>query len=125
MPSSGPGMSCVVCRTRKVHCDKSEGPASNRAMRNKDAGTPKKHRSSRFMNEEAGKDEMWVTKLMWAILATQMALLSTFQGIRNELRLWNNIMAMDWFSHLGLTGEEWTRERFAEWFPQWCGERLA
>ena len=39
MPSSGPGMSCIVCRTHKVHCDESEGPTSNRTARNKDAGT--------------------------------------------------------------------------------------
>ena len=106
VPSSGPGTSCVVCRTRKVHCDKLEGPASNRATRNKDAGTPKKHWSSRFVNEEAGKDEMGVTELMWAILATQTELSSTFQGIQDELRLQNDIAAMDWFSCSGLTGTE-------------------
>ena len=125
VPSSGPGTSCIVCWMRKVRCNKSEGPASNRAAKNKDTGTPKKRCSSRFINEEAGKDEMGVMELMRMVLATQTELSSTLQGIRDELRLWNNIAAMDWFSRSGMSGEGWTGERFAEWLPRWCGEQLA
>ena len=68
---------------------------------------------------------MGVMELMRVVLAMQMELSSTLQGIRDELRLWNDIVAMDWFSQSGMSGEGWTGERFAEWLPWWCGEQLA
>ena len=67
---------------------------------------------------------MGVAELMRAVLATQMELSSTLQGIWDELRLQNDIAAMDWFLRSGMSGEGWAGEQFAEWLPQWCGKQL-
>ena len=125
VPSSRPGTSCVVCWTCKARCDKSDGPASNRAVKNKDAGTPTKHQSPQFVNEEARKDEVGMSEMMQEVQATQKELAGTLQGIWDELRLQNNIAAMDWFSRSGMSGVGWTGEHFAEWLLRWCSEWFA
>ena len=95
-PSSGPGTLCVICQMCKVRCDKSEGPASNRAARSKEVGTPKKCWSSWLVDEGAGKGMSKVSEMMRVVVESQQELVSALRGIRDKLKLHNDIVAMDW-----------------------------
>ena len=47
------------------------------------------------------------------------------RDIRDELRLWNNLMAFESFGRLDYGAELWPGGRFAEWFVHWCHEDLS